>query len=440
MNIWFFNHYAVPPAFYPLTRTYNFAKVLLKGVHTVKIFAASTVHKSDINLIKDGAKYKEDTVDGIEYVFLKTSTYKTNGLDRIVNMIQYTLGLFTVTKGFARPDIIVASSVHPLACIAGIKIAKTYKCKCVIEIADLWPQTLIDFGMIRKNGLIAKVLYALEHWLYKHADEIIFTMEGGKDYVLETFGMHKPDVLSKIHYINNGIDSTAFTTQRIENQYADRGLDNKDDFKVVYTGSLGEANAVHYIVEAAHILEKEGYTNIKFFLFGSGYKKPELEEYCSRNNIKNVVFKGSVDKKYIPNILSKSNLAIVTGKPVNVYKYGLSLNKLFDYMAAGKPTLSNIVCGYDNLVKFQCGITVKGGDADSLARGIIRFFAMPRHEYEAYCQNALLAAECFDFKNLTKKLADIILKHEVSKTEPEPELLMTTDEESGHERFFCTRE
>lgn len=410
MKIWFFNHYAVPPALYPLARTYNFAKFLIKGGHSVKIFAASTVHNANINLIDNSDKYKEETIDGINYIYLKTGNYKTNGLDRIINMVQYTLGLFKVTKHFDRPDVIVASSVHPLACVAGIKIANRYKCKCVVEIADLWPQTLIDFGMISKNGLTAKVLYQLEQWIYKNADKIVFTMEGGKDYVIETFGTNKYINLSKINYINNGIDIDNFNKQKIKHRYEDKELNKNELFKVIYTGSLGEANATHYIVEAARIIQNKGYENIKVIIFGSGYKKTELEEYCKINNLKNVSFKGRVDKKYIPNILNKSNLNIFTGKNINLYKYGLSLNKMFDYMASGKPALSNIECGYDMLEKYNFGITVQGGSAEALAEGILKFYNMPKNEYNRYCQNALQAAQDFDFKVLTDKLEEIILE------------------------------
>lgn len=411
MKIWFFNHYAVPPTLYPLTRTYNFGKFLIQGGHSVKVFAASTVHNSDINLANNSDNYMEETIDGIEHVFLTTSNYKTNGLDRVINMIQYTLGLFKVTKKFDSPDIIVASSVHPLACVAGIKIAKKYKCSCVVEIADLWPLTLIDFGKISQNGLIAKVLYRLEHWIYINANEIVFTMEGGKDYIIDTFENEKQIDLSKIHYINNGIDINKFNSQKNDCHYEDVDLDDQNIFKVVYTGSLGEANATHYLVESAKIIQMRGYKNIKFIIFGSGYKRSELEDYCKTNDLKNVVFKGRVDKKYIPNILSKSNLNLFTGEHISLYKYGISLNKLFDYMASGKPTISNIVCGYDNLTKYQCGITVAGGSAEYLADGIISFYNMPQEQYNRYCNNAIEASKMFDFKKLTKKLEDILLNN-----------------------------
>ena len=99
-----------------------------------------------------------------------------------------------------------------------------------------------------------------------------------------------------------------------------------------------------------------------------------------------------------------------TGKHIYLYKYGLSLNKMFDYFASGKPIVSNIECGYDMLKEYDCGITVNGGDPNALAEGILKFYNMPKEEYDTYCKNALKAAEDFDFKVLTDKLEKTILE------------------------------
>ncbi|HYF83405.1 MAG TPA: glycosyltransferase family 4 protein [Clostridia bacterium] len=409
MNIWFFNHYAIPPWFFPLARPYNFAKYLIKKGHNVTVFAASTVHNSNLNLIKGNEKFSKEIIDNINYVYLRTSNYVGNGKSRIINMLQYTLGLFTVTRKISSPDVIIATSVHPLACFAGIKIAKKYNCRCIVEIADLWPLTLIEFGLLKHNSIMAKALYQLEHWIYKNADSIIFTMEGGKDYVAEKYYGKKKIDLNHIYYINNGIDLDIYNNQKIKNVYKDLDLDDDNFFKVLYTGSLGKANYVNYIVETAKIIQDRGYKNIKFIIFGTGYMNEELESYCIDNSLRNVVFKGKVDKKSIPNILSKSSLNIFTGEQIGLYKYGLSLNKMFDYMASGKPTISNIKCGYDNLEKFQCGITVEGGSAETLAEGVLKFYNMSSDEYGKYCTSALNAAKEFDFAKLTDQLENIII-------------------------------
>lgn len=407
MKIWFFNHYALPPNLHPLTRTYNFAKQLKTRGYEPVIFAASTLHKTQVNLIEDNSQMKIDYYDGIKYIFLRARNYSGNGKDRVLNMFDYFFGLFKASKKIDNPDVIFASSVHPFTCVAGIRIAKKKKCKCIVEIADLWPRTLIDFGLIKEKSILAKLLFALEFWIYKNADEVIFTMEGGEDYIKETFGVNRIDN-GKVHYINNGVNFDEYISHRDNFNYEDVDLDNNQKFKVIYTGSLGDANAIDYILEAAHSIQRLGYKNIQFLIFGDGIRKNELIEYCSNNEIRNVIFKGRVDKKYIPNILSKGNLNIFTGRKISLYRYGLSLNKLFDYLASGKPIVSNIKSGYDIITKYNCGISVDDEKSETFANAIIHFAELNKDLYIKYCDNALNAAKDFDFRTLTDELERVI--------------------------------
>lgn len=405
MNIWLFNHYAVPPNLYPLARPYYFAKNLQKKGHKVTIFAASSVHLSDENLIQDHRPMKAQRIDGLRYVFLKARNYEHNGLQRILNFFDYTLRLFTQTKKFNKPDVILATSVHPLTCAAGILLARKYRCKCVVEIADLWPLTLVEYGAIKEKQLITKSLYALEHWIYKKADAIIFTMSGGKKYIADQGWDHDVD-LNKISYINNGVDLDIYYDQEQKEKYPDSDLDDKNVFKVIYTGSMGKANAMYDILDAADRLKT--CKNIRFLLFGGGYLEQELKEYCTRKKIENVVFKGKVNKQYIPNILSKGNLNIMTGISDRISDYGLSMNKMFDYMASGKPTVSNIKTNFDILEINQCGVSVEPGDAEKLANAVYEFYKMSDTQYREYCTHAKEAVKKYDFKYLTNELEKII--------------------------------
>lgn len=412
MKIWQFNHYAAPPHLHSITRSFHFAKYLHLAGHEPTIFAASSVHNSDMNLIssKEHIHFKKENIGGIDYVFVKTRQYKGNGLVRIYNMWQFYFGLYRAGKNFAPPDFILATSVHPLTCVAGIRLAEKWGCPCIVEIADLWPETLVQFGRISSKGLTARVLYALEQWIYKKADKVIFTFEGGKEYLrdkqwnLEQGGSVD---LNKVEYINNGIDLQEFDYNQTHYTIEDEDLSNQQTFKVLYTGSLGEANEPRYIVEAAQILQR-AYPQIVFIIYGTGAKKDHLQAFCREHDLHNVIFKGRVEKKYIPFILSQGQLNVITGKHIGLYKYGISLNKLFDYMASGKPTVSNMNCGYDNLEKYHCGLTVEGGNADFLAQGILHFYAMPSAEYSEYCSNARRAAKDFDFAKLTDRLIGLI--------------------------------
>ena len=402
-NIWMLNHYASESG----GRHRKFAENLNKRGYKVKVFAASTIHNTNKNRIESSNKYLNKNVNGVAFIFIRASSYIGNGKKRIKNMIDYALGLLSVSKKFEenKPDVIYASSVHPLTWLAGYRLAKRYNTKFIAETRDLWPETLIAMGQIKRNSIPAKILYALEKFIYKRADKLIFTFEGGKDYVKD-IGLD----ISKARYINNGVDLEEFNRNKEEYIYKDIDLDKTDTFKIIYTGSMGQANELSYLVDAAKIIQDRGIENIQFILFGDGYQRSKLEEYIERNSVTNMLFKGRVEKRYIPYILSKSNLNIFTGKHIYLYKYGLSLNKMFEYFASGKPTLSNIECGYDNIEKYKCGITVEGGSSEALAEGILNFYNMPKEDYNKYCDNALKAAKDFDFKILTDKLEKVIQK------------------------------
>jgi len=405
-EIWIINHYGEPPTVGTNTRHYNFALELIERGYDVKIFSASAIHRTNINYINGNKNFFEKEIEGVPFVFVRTCNYKGNGAKRIKNMFQYSIRLLQVTKQkLKKPDIIYASSPHPLTWLAGYRLAKFYNARFIAETRDLWPETFVAMGKIKKNSIPARVLYNIEKFVYNKADKLIFTFPGGKDYV-ESIGLDS----SKVIYINNGVDNEQFNKNKLINDFKDSDLDNKSVFKILYTGSMGIANSLNYLIQAAEIIQHRGFKDIRFILFGDGYQRKELEGYVVSNNLSNVVFKGLVEKKYIPSILGKSDLNVFTGKHIYLYKYGLSLNKIFEYFASGKPTLSNIECGYDLLKKYNCGITVKGGSAEALAEGILKFYNMPKEEYNIYCKNAIKAAKDFDFKILTDKLEKVLLE------------------------------
>ncbi|MDO4261022.1 MAG: glycosyltransferase family 4 protein [Eubacteriales bacterium] len=405
MNIWFFNHYAVPTSLYPLARPYHFANHLQKKGHKVTIFAASSVHLSDKNLITDKSPMKAKKVDGIRYVFLKARNYEGNGLGRVLNFFDYTIRLFTQTGKFNPPDVIMATSVHPLTCVAGILLARKYRCRCVVEIADLWPLTLVEYGAMKEGQLVTRALYALEHWIYRKADAVIFTMFGGKEYI-QDMGWEKDVDLDKIYYINNGVDLGIYRRQEREEILEDPDLDRKDTFKVMYTGSMGIANSVRDILDAAMLLRE--HKEIQFFLYGAGYQEEELKQYREEHQIDNVHFKGRVNKKYIPGILARGDLNILTAPSDRVSEYGMSMNKMFDYMASGKPTLSNVRTRNDLFVDNGCGMTIEAGSPEAMAEGVLEFYQMDREKYETYCENAKKTVREYDFGYLTDRLEQIL--------------------------------
>lgn len=407
MNIWLINHYAVPPQYYPLARPANFAKYLKRLGHDVTIFAASTVHNSDKNLIEGKELYRDDYVGGIHYVYIRCRNYQGNGLKRIVNMCEFAYKLPRVCAHYDKPDAIVSTSVTPMACAEGIRLSKKYKCKGVAEIADLWPESIVAYGFAGPRNPAVLFLRRLEKWIYTRCDALVFTAEGSYDYIREQ-GWEKAVPKEKVYYLNNGVDLETFDYNKEHFQIDDEDLKDPKTFKVVYTGSIRRVNNLGLILDAAKLIKEK---SIVFLIWGDGDELPMLRERAAAEKIDNVVFKGRVEKKYVPYITSMADLNIAHNTPSPLFKYGISFNKLFDYLAAGKPVFSDFPCPYNPAIQFGAGLDVSDASAENIAARIEEFRSMDPAALTAYGRNARLAAEQeYDFRVLTEKLLTILQK------------------------------
>lgn len=418
-KIWLINHYASDMYINEGGTHYWFVKYLKKMGYDPLIICANTFHNKHeiIEMGKEKILIKQK--NGIDFLFLKTTPALGNGMDRIKNMVFFYVSLKKnykkIIKEMGKPNLIIASSVHPLTMVAGLQIGKRLNVPCICEVRDLWPEAIFQFNKLDENSFLGKLLIRGEKWIYEKADSIIFTKEGDIDYLkerkwlIEHGGYIDKD---KIHYINNGVDLYEFN--KIKMKYAINNYssdDSKQAFSVVYCGSIRPVNGIDKIVEAAKLLEQ--YDDIEFLIYGEGNEKERIQQYIEENKLKNVKLKGFVEKKYIPSILENSsvNLLNYSGENYN-WARGNSSNKLFEYMASGKPIISTVKMGYSLIKKYQCGLELEKGDAKELAAAIIQIKNLSKKEYNEMSQNSLSAAKDFDFKILTNKLVEVIEKHD----------------------------
>lgn len=403
MKIWLINHYAVPPQYYPLARQKNFAKYLQRMGHEVLIFAASTVHNSNLNLIKDDAKYKEISDDGIKYVLIRCKPYQGNGLSRILNMEEFARKLPSVCDNYKKPDAIVATSMPPMSCAAGIKLAKKYGCVGVAEIADLWPESLIEYGVAGPKNPAVLYLRRVEKWIYKSSDSVIFTMGGGYDYIRDQ-GWDGEIPEEKVFFINNGVDLEAFDENVKKYAFLDEDLDDPDTYKIVYTGSLRKANEqIFALMDAIKLMQGAEYRDYRFLIYGKGDYEEELRKLCEEKGYSNVMVKGFVEKKYIPYILSKCDLNILNCQDHSILRYGGSQNKQFDYLASGHPIISGESNKYSIIRNEGCGIAKAFNNPEEIVEAI-KELKEDKIDYE-HIRNVACK---YDFKYLTERLVDVI--------------------------------
>lgn len=261
------------------------------------------------------------------------------------------------------------------------------------------------YGLAGAHHPAVLALRALEKRIYRKADALIFTAEGMYDYVSER-GWEKAVPREKVYYINNGVDLEVFAHNRESFRIRDGELENKSLKKLVYTGSIRRVNGLGLLLDAAKLIEDE---TVRFLIWGDGDELEGLRQRVERENIRNVVFKGRVDKAFVPYITSQADLNLAHNTPSPLFRYGISFNKLFDYLAAARPILSDFPCAYNPAVQCGAGFEVAEPDAQSIARAITQIFDMPPSELAACACRAGEAAEReYDYKVLTRKLIAVI--------------------------------
>lgn len=412
--VWILSYFAGGPSYCPRVPDYCLAEFLQRNGYVVKIFAGSALHNTDKNFITDGQRSKSQIVDGVPFVFIKTRSY-TSRRGEVLSFIDYYRNLMKEYRKYGKPDLVIAAMPQPLACLAGIQISKKLKVPYITSIVDLWPLSIVEYADYSSRNPIILAMYGFEKWVYIKSDELVFTWEGAYDYILDKH-WEKKIPKSKFHYINIGIDLKTFNENRQLWRIDDPDLD-EGKFVVMYCGSIRQANDIGTVVDAAGILCREGLGDkISFVIYGDGPDREVLSQRCQAEGITNVCFKGSIEKKYIPYVLSKSSLNILNLKKAATQKYGNSSNKLFEYLASGNPVIANIDEGkYPIISKYGCGKVVEAGSAEAYAEGIKYFFELPTEEMENYRQSALDAVRDFDTELLNRRWEGII--HQALKRE-----------------------
>lgn len=200
-NVWIVCHYAQQPPLNTMLRYHNWGKELVRRGYSVTIIAASTIHNTDIDIIESNGK-SEDVCDGVRYRYIKTPKYSGNGIKRVKNMLSFCLGLGKFRS--ERPDVIITCEAYLFSFV------RRYfnNIPVITDTVDLWPESIVEYANYSKNNLIIRKLYRMEKKAYLKSDAMIFSMEGGKDYLRERSYASKID-FSKVFHINMGCDLEA---------------------------------------------------------------------------------------------------------------------------------------------------------------------------------------------------------------------------------------
>lgn len=385
MNILSINHYAGSPDYGMVFRPYYMGREIVCKGHKVTIVTASYSHLR-IKNPEVKRDLQEEFIDGIRYLWLKTPSYKRSGVKRVLNMLIFQLKVRWYHKKLGemtKPDVVVATTPDNICIYPAHKIAKEYKAKLYYEVRDLWPLTPRLIGGYSAYHPFIWMIQKAEDYAYKHCDGVISLLCKAEPYMQE-HGLAK----GKFHYIPNGINLDDWTgieeSHAIDHEQFLKKLKNEGKFIVGFAGAHGIANSLYSVIDAVNTLADMG---VVLALVGSGPEKENLEKYSIDNSIKNVYFMSAVKKKEIPSILKEMDVLYIGLKRQPLFKYGISPNKLFDYMMAGKPIIQAIDSGNDIVGDARCGICVEPDNIEEIAKGILMIKDMTSAERNQLGEN-----------------------------------------------------
>lgn len=345
MNILLINHYAGSPIHGMEYRPYELAREWEKMGHEITIVASSFSHLR-ISNPKVSEKITTEEIDNIRYLWIKSIPYKGNNIYRILNMLQFSWDLLKFCRyiqSISKPDVVIASSPHPFVIYGARKIAQISNAKLVFEVRDLWPLTLIELGKIPSWHPFIKFMQFTEDYAYKNSSSVVSLLPKANHY-MQKRGM----INEKFIYVPNGINVIRWMEQNrsVPKEHYEilNKLKEEGRFIVGYVGTHGLANALDYLIESAKILKQYP---ISFVLVGNGAEKSRLEQHVKREKLSNIIFLPPVQRDCIPQLLDLMDVLYIGWKKEKLYRYGVSPNKLLDYMMAAKPVIHAIEAGND---------------------------------------------------------------------------------------------
>jgi glycosyltransferase involved in cell wall biosynthesis len=345
------------------TRHHEFARLLASQGHKVTVIASPVSYITGTSLRLPGKKEGDITI-------LRAAVYDAHHksfFHRIIAFFSFMFSSFWIGLGVKNVDLVWGTSPPIFQGVTAWALARLKGARFLFEVRDLWPQFAIAVGVLKSPTLIALSEW-LERFLYRHADRVMVNSPGFLNHV-SARGAKRVDL------IPNGADPSMFNPAASGESFR-KGNQLEDKFVALYAGAHGMSNDLTVVLESASLLANE--KNIHIVFLGDGKEKPALLAQAKEMKLSNVSFLPSVPKAEMASALAGADACIAILKPLEEYKTTYP-NKVFDYMAAGRP----VALAIDGVIRevveaADCGIFAAPGDASQLADAIRKLAADPK--------------------------------------------------------------
>lgn len=396
MKLWIINYSAYPPGVSKWTRHYDISKYLVKKGHEVDVVGASFVRDTKKQQELDPVK-----IDGVCFHKIKSNNERGGYVKRILNEIKFMFSTIKYSKRLNKPSVIMGSSPGLFNGLTAYILSRIYKAKFIFEIRDIWPETWVEMGAVSKKNPIYLLFRMLEIFLYKKSDKIITLLPGMYKH-LEKINIDK----NKIEWISNGVDLKQFD-YNMKSLKCPLELDG-NKFNILYTGAIGVANGLEILLETAKKFEENLFEEVVINVVGKGSEEKRLKKLAT--NCSNIKFLGFCKKEEIPSLLKKSDVLLFNLKDKKLFKnYGISPNKIFEYLASERPVLFSCRAYNDMVKEGKAGISLNNLTVSELYNAILKFKSMKISERKILGKNGRkYVEENFDIPILADKLEKIL--------------------------------
>ena len=376
--IWYVSKYVAPPAKVSAGgRGYLIMREFARMGYQSVIITSDSNQLAEVPMLE--APYLEQEVDGIKLCWIRTMKYGVaKSLRRIVSWLDFEWRLWRMPKTeLPAPDVVIVSSLSLLTILNGFLLRHHYKCRLVLEIRDIWPLTITEEGGFSRWNPLVLGLGLIERLGYRYADAIVGTMPNLGEHVAVVLGQSKTT-----NCIPMGVDeATLVGGDTLPADYVEKYVP-KDKFIVAHAGTIGITNALDTMLDCAELMKDD--PRIHFLVVGEG----DLRGHYQRKyaHVPNLTFAPRVPKQMVQSVLSRCDLLYFSVHVSKVWKYGQSLNKVIDYMLAGKPVVASYT-GYPSMInEADCGTYVAAGDIEALRHEVSRYAAMDVMQRQALGQ------------------------------------------------------
>jgi len=338
MHILFLTHYFPPEVNAPASRTYEHAVRWVRAGHRVTVITCNPNCPTGILFpgYKNRLRPQRELIDGIEVIRVWTYLAPNAGtVRRIINYLSYMLSSVLAGLWVESPDIIVATSPQFFCGWAGVILSRLRRRPFVLEIRDIWPESIETVGAIRFRPIL-RFLQFLERVMYRSADHIVAVGEGYRRKILE-----KVNIPERISVVMNGVDLERFRPQPADEELR-RQWNGDGKFVCAYVGTIGMAHGLDVVLEAAEKLRASGRDDVVFWLVGEGARKEELELEARRRGLEGrVVFTGRLPKEEMPRVIASADACLVHLRKTELFETVIP-SKIFEMMAMGKPIIMGV--------------------------------------------------------------------------------------------------